>query len=154
MGWVGRVFAQPATTHTRSGGWFFNLQLTCNSNRFVGSGCWRVVVDFGWTRLSPKCFEMRQDLAKSGEIPSDLVRFLANRDEKSLVWPDPVFSVTKIDRFKWKSGQNLKKWSESGKMAGFWMDFGLGWVSWVLKLKTDNRPAGVGLLRSKPASDR
>ena len=34
------------------------------------------------------------------------------------------------------------------------MDFGSGQVSLVLKLKTDNRPAGVGLVRSEPTSDR
>jgi len=33
------------------------------------------------------------------------------------------------------------------------MDFSSGQVSQVLKLKTDNRPAGVGLVRSEPAPD-
>jgi len=34
------------------------------------------------------------------------------------------------------------------------MDFGSGWFSRVLKLKTNNRPTGVGLVRSEPTSDR
>ena len=47
------------------------------------------------------------------EIPSNLERFLANRDEKSLVWPDLVFIVPKMLDLS-------EKWSESGKKARIW----------------------------------
>ena len=39
-------------------------------------------------------------LPDPSKIPSDPARFLANRDEKSLVQLDPVFIVPKIEGFK------------------------------------------------------
>ena len=53
---------------------------------------------------------------------------------------------------KWS--ESGKKWPESGKMASFLIDFGSGQVSQVLKLKNDNWPAEVGLVRSEPTSNR
>ena len=52
------------------------------------------------TRMLRNAARSCQIHPRSSEIPSNLARFLANRDEKSLVQPDPVFSVTKIDGFK------------------------------------------------------
>ena len=51
-------------------------------------------------KISPDPARSCQIHPRSGEIPSDLVRFLANGDEKSLVRLDPVFIVPKINGFK------------------------------------------------------
>ena len=63
--------------------------------------------EIDYHRNASKRGNISPDLARScqihprfGEIPSDLARFLPNRDEKSLVRLDPVFIVTKIDEFK------------------------------------------------------
>ena len=73
----------------------------------VAGGWWSVSGEPDYHRNASKHGEISLDSARSckihprsGEIPSDPARFLANRDEKSLVWPDPVFIVSKIDEFK------------------------------------------------------
>ena len=110
MGQAGLVFAQPTTDPYKIGWWFS----TRNQPITITDLLVRIVS--GWSSVSSepnyhwnpsKRGEISQDQARScqihprfGEIPSDLARFLPNRDEKSLVRLDPVFIVTKIDEFK------------------------------------------------------
>jgi len=71
MGRAGRVFAQLATNPYQIRWSFFNPQPTQSSSGFVGSDCRRVVISFGWTRLSLESFETWRDLVRSGEILPD-----------------------------------------------------------------------------------
>ena len=73
----------------------------------VASGWWSVSGEPDYHRNASKCGEISPDPARfcqihprSGEIPSDPMRFLANHDEKSLVRPDLMFIMPKIDGFK------------------------------------------------------
>ena len=82
------------------------ITVTDSSVRVAG-GWWSVSSEPDYHQNALKCGEMSLDLVRScqihprsSKIPSVPVRFLANRDEKSLVRPDPVFIVPKIDRFK------------------------------------------------------
>ena len=98
-----------------------NWPITITNCRFelpAGGGRFRVnSIITGMLRNAAISRQIWRDLARSirGEIPSDSVRFLANRDGKSLVRPDLVFIVPKIDEFKWKSGWNLET-----KVVGIW----------------------------------
>ena len=98
--------------------------------------------------------EISSDLARScqiyprsGEILLDLARFLPNRAEKSLVWPDPVFLCQKMTDLSEKVAGNMEKMAG---VNGLWP----GRVSWVLEEKIRNQPAGIWFLMSGPESDR
>ena len=100
----------PKPTRTRSGGWFFNPQSTrtiTDSLVRVADWWWSVSGEpnYHWnpskrSEISPDPTRSCQIHPRSGEIPSNLARFLANRDEKSLVRPNPMFIMPKIDGFK------------------------------------------------------
>ena len=67
----------------------------------VVSGWWSVSGETDLTGILRNAARSCQIHPRSDEIPSNPVRFLPNRDEKSLVWLlDPVFIVPKIDEFK------------------------------------------------------
>ena len=85
MDWAGQVFAQPATDPYKIGWVVFQPATVTDSKR---------------DEISLDPARSCQIHPRSGEIPSDLARFLANRDEKSLVRPNPVFIMPKIDGFK------------------------------------------------------
>ena len=104
---AGRVFAQPATDPYKMGWVVFQPATVTDSSIRVANGWWSVSGEPNYHWNPSKRDEISLDPAKScqihprsGEIPSNLARFLANRDEKSLVRPNPVFIMPKIDRFK------------------------------------------------------
>lgn len=121
MGRAGRVFAQPATDPYKIGWSFFNPQPTHSSNGFVGSDCRRVVVGFGWTRLSLESFETRraiQDPVRSSWIWRDFCQIVMRNHwfgqircllcQKSTDLSEKVAGI-------WK-----KLPPESGKVVGIW----------------------------------
>lgn len=85
--------------------------------------------------------------SRSSEISLDLTRFLLNLNEKSLVQPDLVFIVPEINKYKWKSGWNLEKWSASGFFESRpefdcqscqlgWFRVKFSWVGWVRRVSS------------------
>ena len=69
----------------------------------VASGWWSVSGEHDYHQNASKRNEISADPTRScqihprsDEIPLDSTRFLANRDEKSLVWPNSVFIVPKM----------------------------------------------------------
>ena len=122
-----------------------------------------LLADGGQFRVNLIITKMLQNMARSRQIRRDLAKSIQDpvrshqirRDFWQIVMRNHWFGQIQCLLCQKSTNLNEKKWPKSEKkMAEFWMDFGLGCVSRVLKLKTDNRPVGVGLVRSKPASDR
>ena len=78
-----------------------------DSSVWVADGWWSISGELDYHRnalkrgkISPDSARSCQIHPRSGEISSNLARFLANRNEKSLVRLDPAFIVPKINEFK------------------------------------------------------
>ena len=78
-----------------------------DSSVWVAGGWWSISGELDYHqnalkrgKISPNSARSCQIHPRSDEIPSNLARFLANRNEKSLVRPDPMFIVPKINEFK------------------------------------------------------